>query len=184
MTDVPVCHPDVRVFQVKRAGKHLGLWYFDPYARDGKRSGAWHSAYRVRTRLLDDEVVLNSNNNNFTKPSAGEPVLISAEHGEGLADLFEALLPHLEREDDEADEAEGEGATLDVIAAHHHQQPAGRHRRLAEPAGHLGDDVGVVEERGRLDDGLGRPAPARLPRRPALRRPPGPLPGHLPGALA
>lgn len=42
----------------------------------------------------------------------GDPIAVSAEHGEGLADLFEALLPHVEREDDEADEAEGEGATL------------------------------------------------------------------------
>jgi GTP-binding protein len=34
----------------------------------------------------------------------GEPVAISAEHGEGLADLFEALLPHLEKDDDGDDE--------------------------------------------------------------------------------
>lgn len=33
----------------------------------------------------------------------GDPVQLSAEHGEGIADLFEALLPYLERED--ADEA-------------------------------------------------------------------------------
>jgi GTP-binding protein len=42
----------------------------------------------------------------------GDPIAVSAEHGEGLADLFEALLPHVEREDDEVDEDEGEGATL------------------------------------------------------------------------
>ncbi len=40
----------------------------------------------------------------------GDPVPFSAEHGEGIADLFEALRPHIEREDDEADEAEaGDG---------------------------------------------------------------------------
>ena len=36
----------------------------------------------------------------------GDPVALSAEHGEGLADLFEALLPHLDREGIEADEEE------------------------------------------------------------------------------
>lgn len=41
----------------------------------------------------------------------GDPVQLSAEHGEGLADLFEALLPHLER--DEADAANGEDAEDD-----------------------------------------------------------------------
>lgn len=34
----------------------------------------------------------------------GEPVALSAEHGEGVADLFGALLPYLEREDDEPEE--------------------------------------------------------------------------------
>ena len=37
VTGVPVYHPDVRVWEVKdAAGKHVGLWYFDPYARAGQ----------------------------------------------------------------------------------------------------------------------------------------------------
>ncbi len=39
----------------------------------------------------------------------GEPIAISAEHGEGVADLFDRLLPHLERDEEEAEEEEGEG---------------------------------------------------------------------------
>ncbi|BAK65972.1 GTP-binding protein EngA [Sphingobium sp. SYK-6] len=35
----------------------------------------------------------------------GEPIAFSAEHGLGLADLFEAIRPHVERDEDEADEA-------------------------------------------------------------------------------
>ena len=48
VSGVPVYHPDVTVYEVKdkKTGKHVGLWYFDPYARDGKRSGAWMNAYR------------------------------------------------------------------------------------------------------------------------------------------
>src|SRR5206468_168183 len=39
---VPVVHPDIRVWEVTdAAGRHVGLWYFDPYARPGKESGAW-----------------------------------------------------------------------------------------------------------------------------------------------
>src|SRR5262249_859605 len=49
---VPVYHPDVRVWEVKdrATGQHIGLWYFDPYARNGKRSGAWMNAYRSQER--------------------------------------------------------------------------------------------------------------------------------------
>ncbi len=43
----------------------------------------------------------------------GEPIALSAEHGEGVADLFQALAPLVEREDDETEEAdEGAGAIL------------------------------------------------------------------------
>ncbi len=76
--DVPVYHPDVTAYEVKdRAGKHIGLWYFDPYARDGKRSGAWMNAYRNQYRLDGDVTTIVSNNANFVKGKPGEPVLIS-----------------------------------------------------------------------------------------------------------
>lgn len=76
---VPVFHPDVRTFEVvdRKDGHTVGEYYLDTYARTGKRSGAWHSAYRTRVGLTGDKIVLNSNNNNFAKPSPGEPVLIS-----------------------------------------------------------------------------------------------------------
>ncbi|HYC95800.1 MAG TPA: M3 family metallopeptidase, partial [Sphingomicrobium sp.] len=50
----------------------------------GKRSGAWATTYRSRAGLLGDKIVLGSNNNNFTKPSAGQPVLISLNDAETL----------------------------------------------------------------------------------------------------
>lgn len=79
VTDVPVYHPDVRVWEVKdkASGKHVGLWYFDPYARPGKRSGAWMNAYRAQERFRGDVTTIVSNNSNFTKGKEGEPVLIS-----------------------------------------------------------------------------------------------------------
>ncbi|WP_116091466.1 ribosome biogenesis GTPase Der [Sphingomonas crusticola] len=36
----------------------------------------------------------------------GDPIPFSAEHGEGLVDLFEALRPHIERDEDEVDQEE------------------------------------------------------------------------------
>ena len=94
---VPVFHPDVRTFAVtnRADGSPVGLFYLDTYARSGKRSGAWHSAYRTRVGLLDDEIVLNSNNNNFTKPSPGQPVLISLDDAQTLFHEFGHALHYL-----------------------------------------------------------------------------------------
>ncbi len=79
VTNVPVFHPDVTVYEVKsrKTGKHVGLWYFDPYARDGKRSGAWMNAYRNQERAFGETTTIVSNNSNFIKGKPGEPVLIS-----------------------------------------------------------------------------------------------------------
>ncbi len=76
--DVPVYHPEVRVYEVTRAGERVGLWYFDPFARPGKRSGAWMSEYRTQQRLGGVAVTpIVSNNENFIPPAPGEPALIS-----------------------------------------------------------------------------------------------------------
>jgi len=94
---VPVFDPDMRTFEVtnRADGSPVGLWYLDTYARPGKRSGAWHSAYQPRIRLLGDDTVLNSNNNNFTKPSPGEPVLISLDDARTLFHEFGHALHYL-----------------------------------------------------------------------------------------
>ena len=76
---VPVFHEDVNVWEVtdKASGDHVGLWYLDPFARQGKRSGAWATMYRSHTTFDGKETVLASNNSNFIKPGPGEPVLVS-----------------------------------------------------------------------------------------------------------
>ncbi|MFC0605513.1 M3 family metallopeptidase [Winogradskyella pulchriflava] len=76
---VPVFHEDVKVWEVtdKDSGKHIGLWYLDPYAREGKRSGAWATTYRSSTTFEGETNVLASNNSNFVKPAPGEAVLVS-----------------------------------------------------------------------------------------------------------
>ena len=75
---VPVFHPDVRVWEVTgRDGEHVGLWYLDPYAREGKLSGAWMTAYRDQENMGRPISTLVSNNSNFVKGPEGEPLLIS-----------------------------------------------------------------------------------------------------------
>lgn len=75
---IPVFHSDVRIWEVsnKLTGKIIGLWYFDPYARSGKRSGAWMSSYRDQQKL-SNVLPIVSNNCNFIKGNVNEPVLIS-----------------------------------------------------------------------------------------------------------
>ncbi len=77
--EVPVFHEDVRVWKVtdQSSGELIGLWYLDPYARPGKRSGAWATTYRSYTSFEGEKTVLASNNSNFVKPAPGEPVLVS-----------------------------------------------------------------------------------------------------------
>ncbi len=78
VNDVPVFHPDVRVWEVTDPdGKHIGLWYLDPYAREGKRSGAWMTAYRSQKNIDKPVTPIVSNNSNFVKGAPGAPVLIS-----------------------------------------------------------------------------------------------------------
>jgi len=81
---VPVYHEDVKVWEVtdKTSGEHIGLWYLDPFARAGKRSGAWASMYRSYESYNGKVTVLSSNNSNFIKPAPGEAVLVSWDDAE------------------------------------------------------------------------------------------------------
>ena len=76
---VPVFHEDVKVWEVtdKSSGENIGLWYLDPYAREGKRSGAWANTFRSHTTFDGKKNVLATNNSNFVKPASGEALLVS-----------------------------------------------------------------------------------------------------------
>ncbi len=81
---VPVFDENVKVWEVKdkTSGKFIGLWYLDPFARQGKRSGAWATTYRSYTTFDGEKSVLASNNSNFVKGANGEPTLISWDDAE------------------------------------------------------------------------------------------------------
>ncbi|MEP6789117.1 MAG: M3 family metallopeptidase, partial [Acidobacteriota bacterium] len=79
LSGIPVFNENMEVYEVtnKLTGAHVGLWYFDPYVRDGKDSGAWMNQYRNQSRVGGDITTIVSNNANFVKAKPGEPVLIS-----------------------------------------------------------------------------------------------------------
>jgi peptidyl-dipeptidase Dcp len=85
-TDVPVYHPDVRVWEVRdTAGDHVGMFLHDNFARPGKRSGAWMSRYRDQEALDGAVAPIVVNNNNFAK---GEPTLLSFDDAKTLFHEF------------------------------------------------------------------------------------------------
>jgi peptidyl-dipeptidase Dcp len=75
---VPVFDPAMSVYEVKdAAGGHRALWYFDPYSRPIKASGAWMEQYRAQEKMDAPVTALVSNNTNFVRPPPGQPVLVS-----------------------------------------------------------------------------------------------------------
>jgi peptidyl-dipeptidase Dcp len=84
--DVPVYHPDVRVWEVARDGHPIGLFYGDYFARPGKQGGAWMSSFRDQEKLTAPDVLpIIINNCNFAK---ADPCLLSFDDGETLFHEF------------------------------------------------------------------------------------------------
>ena len=76
-TDLPVYHPDVRVFDIFDAdGTQLALFYLDPFQRESKQGGAWMGNFVEQNGLTGDIPVIY-NVENYTKPAAGQPALLS-----------------------------------------------------------------------------------------------------------
>ena len=87
--DIPVWHPDVRVWEVKDAnGQHKALFYGDYFARPSKRSGAWMTSLRDQQKLDGDIQPLIINVMNFSKGAEGEPALLSPDDARTLFHEF------------------------------------------------------------------------------------------------
>jgi peptidyl-dipeptidase Dcp len=87
--DVPVWHPDVRVWEVKDAsGRHKALFYGDYFARSSKRSGAWMTSLRDQQKLDGDIAPLIINVCNFSKGADGQPSLLSPDDARTLFHEF------------------------------------------------------------------------------------------------
>lgn len=87
--DIPVWHPDVRVWEIKDAGGgHKALFYGDYYARPSKRSGAWMTSLRDQQKLDGEVAPLIINVCNFAKGADGQPSLLSPDEARTLFHEF------------------------------------------------------------------------------------------------
>ena len=79
LDNVPVYHPDVKVYEVKdENGEHLALFYADFFPRASKRGGAWMTGFRDQSIVngVEERPFINIVCN-FTKPTADAPSLIT-----------------------------------------------------------------------------------------------------------
>jgi peptidyl-dipeptidase Dcp len=87
--DIPVWHPDVRVWEVRdAAGNHKALFYGDYFARPSKRSGAWMTSLRDQQKLDGAVAPLIINVCNFSKGAEGQPSLLSPDDARTLFHEF------------------------------------------------------------------------------------------------
>jgi peptidyl-dipeptidase Dcp len=88
--DLPGYHEDVMVFEVLGAGgSHLGLYYVDYFARESKRGGAWMEDVRRQWKTAGNDIrPIVTNVCNFSKPSEGQPALLSLDEGATLFHEF------------------------------------------------------------------------------------------------
>ena len=89
-SDIPVYHPDVKVYDVKNEqGRHMALFYVDFFPRASKRNGAWMTEFRGQSIVDGTEYrPFVSLVTNFSKPTAGEPSLITPDELETLLHEF------------------------------------------------------------------------------------------------
>lgn len=88
--DIPVYHPDVRVFEIKEAdGKHIGIIYTDYFPRDSKRSGAWSNNFRAQSNIAGEFITpIVYNTCNFSKPTEDHPSLLKLDEVQTLFHEF------------------------------------------------------------------------------------------------
>jgi peptidyl-dipeptidase Dcp len=89
IADLPRYHPDVRAWEVTdAAGRHVGLFLGDYFARPSKRSGAWMSAFRGQHKLGGEVRPIIVNVMNFARGADGEPTLLSFDDARTLFHEF------------------------------------------------------------------------------------------------
>ncbi|HAW85113.1 MAG: oligopeptidase A [Spirochaetes bacterium GWD1_61_31] len=93
----PVWHPDVRYFDLVKDGLVFAGFYFDLYAREGKRAGAWMNDARGRRRLADGSIQkpIAYLTTNFSAPVGGKPALFTHDQVTTLFHEFGHGLQHM-----------------------------------------------------------------------------------------
>ncbi len=94
-TDVPTHHPDARVWEVTKDGRHMALFVGDYFARPTKRSGAWCSRYRAQETMDGEVRPIVVNVMNFAKAPGGQETLLTFDDASTLFHEFGHALHHI-----------------------------------------------------------------------------------------
>lgn len=114
--EAPVWHPDARYFELEEQGSVLGGFYFDLYARSGKRGGAWMSGFRSRMQTgngLQKPICYMVCN--FTPPVGDQPALLTHDEVNTLFHEFGHGLHHMLTEVDNIAVAGTHGVAWDAV---------------------------------------------------------------------
>ncbi|WP_374575069.1 M3 family metallopeptidase [Acinetobacter sp.] len=114
--EAPLWHPDARYFELEEHGSVLGGFYFDLYARSGKRGGAWMSGFRSRMQTgngLQKPICYMVCN--FTPPVGDQPALLTHDEVNTLFHEFGHGLHHMLTEVDNIAVAGTHGVAWDAV---------------------------------------------------------------------
>ncbi|MCP1288989.1 M3 family metallopeptidase [Chromobacterium sp. S0633] len=115
-SSAPVWHQDVRFFDIHKDGQLVGSFYFDLYARDGKRSGAWMDDARGRRRKSGQvQTPIAYLTCNFTRPVGDKPALFTHDEVITLFHEFGHGLHHMLTRVDELGVAGINGVEWDAV---------------------------------------------------------------------
>ena len=97
LEDFDAWHPEVRLFEIREHGEHVGRFFFDLYARANKRGGAWMDGARDKRRDAEDRLISPVANLvcNFTPPVGERPALLTHDEVTTLFHEFGHGLHHL-----------------------------------------------------------------------------------------
>src|SRR5690606_40898223 len=92
-------HADARAWEVTRAGRHMGVFIGDYFARPSKRSGAWCSTFRSQKKLDGETRPIVVNVCNFARPPEGGKCLLTFDDANTLFHEFGHVLHQLRSEE-------------------------------------------------------------------------------------
>ena len=112
----PVWHPDARYFELEEQGIVLGGFYFDLFARSGKRGGAWMSGFRSRMQTGNGiQKPICYMVCNFTPAVGTQPALLTHDEVNTLFHEFGHGLHHMLTEVDQISVAGTHGVAWDAV---------------------------------------------------------------------
>lgn len=109
-------HDDVRFFEIQRDGETIAKFYFDLFAREGKRGGAWMDVCRSRRATANGlQLPVAYMVCNFPPPAGGKPSLLTHSDVETLFHEFGHGIHHMLTQVDVSAVSGIEGVPWDAV---------------------------------------------------------------------